>query len=120
MINLILEHKWEILFYTEIMGWILTIFLLFARYYFQSKIAFLMSIILIFIVDYIPSIVLPVLDFFYTDNLQLWVKDGGFLFSLTAVLLFIVGGTIGKRYVKIIDDKILNIVNKRRTKNYPS
>ncbi len=116
MIETILYYKWYILLFSEITGWVFTIVFVFARYFFQSKVLSWLSIILIAMLDYIPSIVLPIIDAFYINNFKEWIYNGGLLFDLAIIGLIIFSLTIGKKYLLIIDKHIMNFVNRIKEK----
>ena len=114
---IILEYKWHILLFAEIAGWVLTLFLFFARYYFQSTLFSWGFIILIAISDYLPSITLPIIDAIYTNDIERWVYEGGLLFNLVVLGLFIFSATLGKKYALILDRKIMAFVRNLKGKN---
>jgi hypothetical protein len=116
MITTIIDFKWHILLFAEIVGWILTVFLFFSRYYFQSKIFSWLFLVMIIVSDYLPSITLPILDAIYnTSDLKTWIYES-LLFNLVIIGLFIFSITLGKKYVLIIDNKIMNYVIKIKKK----
>lgn len=114
LITLILEFKWHILFFSEIAGWVLTPFLFFARYFFQSTIFTWVFIILIAMSDYLPSILLPILDAIYTSSLKDWIYGGGLLLNVVIILLFVFSMTLGKKFVLKIDKKIMDFTSNIR------
>ena len=116
MLTTILDFKWHILLMAEIAGWILTIFFVFARYYFQSNPFAWLFVILMALFDYLPSIVLPIIDAIYINDFEKWVYEGGLLFNLAMIGLFIISFTLGKKYLLILDKKIMNFVNSIKVK----
>lgn len=68
------------------------------------------------ILDYIPSIALPLLDFIYTKDIGTWLTEGGLLFNLVVIILFILGLTLGKKYLKKLDRTIKYYVSKGKLK----
>jgi hypothetical protein len=116
MIQIFLSYKWQILFAAEILGWLVTIVLIFARYYFQSKNIFYISVLGIVVFDYFPSIFLPLVDAIYSKDFHSWFYEGSFIFNLTVLGLFVFGFTIGRKYVVSIDQKIMNFVNEKKMK----
>ncbi|MGX9133266.1 hypothetical protein ACWV26_02650 [Rummeliibacillus sp. JY-2-4R] len=119
MIETILNYKWYILLFSEIMGWVFTIVFVFARYFFQSKVLSWVSVLLIAMLDYIPSIVLPIIDAFYINNFKEWIYGGGLLFDLAIIALIIFSVTLGKKYLVILDKRVMDFVNsiKEKTTN---
>lgn len=116
LLSIILEFKWHILLISEIVGWTLTAFLVFSRYYLQSKLFTWLSVILLAILDYLPAIVLPIIDAIYINDFKEWLYNGGLLFNLSIIGLFIISIILGKKYLIIIDQKIMNYVNNSKLK----
>ena len=116
LLSIILDFKWHILLISEIVGWTLTAFLVFSRYYLQSKIFTWLSVILLAILDYLPAIVLPIMDAIYINDFKEWLYNGGLLFNLSIIGLFIISIILGKKYLIIIDQKIMNYVNSIKLK----
>ena len=116
MLSIILDFKWHILLISEIVGWTLTAFLVFSRYYLQSKIFTWLSVILLAILDYLPAIVLPIMDAIYINDFKEWLYNGGLLFNLSIIGLFIISIILGKKYLITIDQKIMNYVNNSKLK----
>lgn len=116
LLSIILDFKWHILLISEIVGWTLTAFLVFSRYYLQSKIFTWLSVILLAILDYLPAIVLPIMDAIYINDFKEWLYNGGLLFNLSIIGLFIISIILGKKYLIIIDQKIMNYVNNSKLK----
>ena len=116
MFSIILDFKWHILLFAEIAGWVLTVLLFFARYLFRSIVFTWIFGVMIIVSDYFPSIMLPILDALYTDSFKEWVYGGGLLFNLVILTLFIISITVGKKFVLILDKKIMGFTNKVKNK----
>lgn len=116
LLSIILDFKWHILLISEIIGWTLTVLLIFSRYYLQSKLFTWLSIILLAILDYLPAIVLPIMDAIYINDFKKWVNNGGLLFNASIIGLFVISILFGKKYFLRIDQKIMNYVNSMKIK----
>lgn len=116
LLAIIIDFKWHILIISEIVGWTLTVFLVFSRYYLQSKIFTWLSLIMLAILDYLPAIVLPIMDAIYINDFENWLYNGGLLFNLSILGLFMISIILGKKYFFTIDKKIMNYVNSIKLK----
>ncbi len=116
LLAIIIDFKWHILIISEIVGWTLTVFLVFSRYYLQSKIFTWLSLIMLAILDYLPAIVLPIMDAIYINDFENWLYNGGLLFNLSILGLFMISIILGKKYLFTIDKKIMNYVHSIKLK----
>jgi hypothetical protein len=95
MQHLILENKWIILLTLEFFAWLMTFFMLYARYKMQSPFWFKTASILFALTGVIPQVSLGIVNFITTKELD--------LFTVTILLLIIYGLTIGKQQVQKLD-----------------
>ncbi|WP_442596691.1 hypothetical protein [Neobacillus sp. D3-1R] len=102
----LMEYKWWILLLSEIIAWLATIYMCFARYWLQSKTQFIIWGTVAIITGYFPHITLLILDF---------LKYGTFhFFSIFVVILLLLGLTIFKKYIVLLDKWIQDWANKSR------
>lgn len=100
IMDFFLKYKWEILIVCELIAWITTVYMIYARYWLNSKAQFYIFGGISIILGYVPHIGLGVLNFFHTKKID--------FFSLFIVLLFTFAFTFGKKYVLKIDKAIKN------------
>lgn len=93
--NFLLENKWMILVSLEVLAWLSTFFLLYARYGMKSSIWFKVATVLFAVTGVIPQVTMGVINFIATRKLD--------VFTLIIVLLLVYGFTIGKGHVKKLD-----------------
>ena len=89
MQHLIIENKWIILLTLEFFAWLITFFMLYARYKMQSPFWFKAASILFALTGVIPQVSLGIVNFITTKELD--------LFTFAILLLIIYGLTIGKK-----------------------
>jgi hypothetical protein len=92
----ILEYKWGILLGLEVLAWISTFFMFYARYGMKSNLWFKVGVAAFAITGVIPQVILGIMNFIYTRKLD--------SFTITLVLLILYGATIGKKDVKKVDE----------------
>lgn len=102
----LIEYKWWILLLSEIIAWIATFYMCFARYWLQSKMQFLIAGGIALITGYAPHIVLVILDFLKYGRFQ--------FFSLFVVILLLLGFTLFKKYIVWVDKWIQVWANRKR------
>jgi hypothetical protein len=95
MMNILVDNKWIILGSLEVLAWLSTFFLLYARYGLKSKIWFKVATVLFALTGVIPQVLMGIINFISTKKID--------LFTLIIVLLIIYGFTIGKSHVKKLD-----------------
>lgn len=95
VLNFLMEYKWGILLCFEILAWISTFFLLYARYGLKSDVWFKIATVLFAITGVIPQILMGIINFVVSKKVD--------LFTLIIFLLILYGFTIGKRHVKKMD-----------------
>ncbi|MFC7391899.1 hypothetical protein [Scopulibacillus cellulosilyticus] len=91
-----LEYKWYVLVGLEVLAWASTFFMFYARYGLRSNKLFKLGVFLTVITGVIPQVVIGIINFFATRELD--------LFTLIIVVLIIYGATIGKKHVKALDN----------------
>lgn len=91
----LVEQKWIILGSLEILAWSATFFMLYARYGMKSHFWFRVGTILFALTGVIPQVIMGVINYISTRELD--------LFTLIILLLIIYGATIGKKHVKQLD-----------------
>jgi hypothetical protein len=94
-LNLVIANKWLILMVLEILAWVATIFLLYARYQLKSQIWFRVAAGLVLVTGVIPQVTLGIVNYTATQEVD--------LFTLVIVVLIIYGMTLGKKQVKQLD-----------------
>ena len=92
----IIDNKWLILLVLEVFAWSATFFMLYARYKMQSDFWFKAASAMLIMTGFVPQILLGVINFNETKELD--------LFTLVLVLLLVYGGTLGKKHVQKMDD----------------
>jgi len=93
--DFLLSNKWLILASFEVLAWLSTFFLLYARYGLQSSLWFKVATLLFAITGVIPQVIMGFINFMVTKKVD--------LFTLIIVLLILYGFTIGKGHVKKLD-----------------
>lgn len=91
----LITNKWIILVCLEVLAWLSTFFLFYARYGLKSDFWFKVAAVLVAITGIIPQVTLGIVNFAATGEVD--------LFTLIIVLLLIYGSTIGKKHVKKLD-----------------
>ncbi|TCL37628.1 hypothetical protein EV210_10559 [Anaerospora hongkongensis] len=92
---LVMENKWLLLLLLEGIAWSATIFMLYARYKLKSQCWFRAASVLLVMTGVIPQVLLGVVNFAITKELD--------LFTLVILLLILYGVTIGKGHVRQLD-----------------
>lgn len=92
---LVMENKWLILLVLECFAWSATIFVLYARYKLKSQFWFRAASVILVLTGVIPQVLLGVVNFIQTKELD--------LFTLVIVLLILYGATIGKGHIRQLD-----------------
>lgn len=95
MMNILVDNKWVILGSLEVLAWLSTFFLLYARYGLKSGIWFKIATVLFALTGVIPQVLMGIINFISTKTID--------LYTLIIVLLIIYGFTIGKSHVKKLD-----------------
>lgn len=95
MMNFLVEHKWGILVAFEILAWLSTFFLLYARYGLKSSFWFKFATVLFTLTGVIPQVFMGIINFISSRKID--------LFTLIIILLIVYGFTIGKGHVKKLD-----------------
>lgn len=93
--NLVVANKWLILMVLEILAWVATLFLLYARYQLKSKIWFRVATGLVLVTGVIPQVTLGIVNYKATQEVD--------LFTLVIVVLIMYGMTLGKKQIKQLD-----------------
>ena len=93
--DLLLEHKWVILVSLEVLAWVSTFFLLYARYGLKSGFWFKVATIIFALTGVIPQVLMGIINFISTKRID--------MFTLIIVLLLVYGFMIGKQQVKKLD-----------------
>lgn len=91
----LLEHKWAILVSLEVLAWSSTFFMFYARYR-LSPFWFRVGTVLFAATGVIPQVIMGVLNFIATREVD--------LFTGIIVLLILYGFTLGKKQVIRIDN----------------
>lgn len=106
MMNILLEYKWFILISCEIIAWLATFYMFYARYWLGSKLKFIISTVITILAGYIPHIGIGIMNFIQYREL-----DG---FTLVIIGLFIFGFIFGKKLVIKMDRAVQTwVANKR-------
>lgn len=106
--DLLLRYKWEILIACEIIAWLTTFYMFYARYWLHSKIQFLIFGSISIVLGYFPHIGLGIMNFIQTKKLD--------FFTLFILLLFLFAFTLGKKYVVRLDLSIKKWALKKQNK----
>ncbi|MFL6555498.1 MAG: hypothetical protein ACJ8MO_05225 [Bacillus sp. (in: firmicutes)] len=91
----LVEHKWAILVGLEVLAWLSTFFLLYARYRLKSSFWFKVATVLVALTGVIPQVLMGIVNFIATKKVD--------VFTLIIVLLILYGFTFGKNHVKKLD-----------------
>jgi hypothetical protein len=94
-LEFLVEHKWAILVGLEVLAWLSTFFLLYARYRLKSSFWFKVATVLVALTGVIPQVLMGVFNFIATKKVD--------VFTLIIVLLILYGFTFGKNHVKKLD-----------------
>jgi hypothetical protein len=92
---MILEYKWIVLGVLEVLAWVMTFLMLYARYGLRSQLGFRVFAVLFALTGIIPQVIIGVLNFVATRELD--------TFTLAIVLLILYGATLGKKQVRQLD-----------------
>jgi hypothetical protein len=93
--NFLLENKWVILISLEVLAWLSTFFVLYARYKLKSSFWFKVATVLFALTGVIPQVLMGIINFISAKKVD--------LFTLIIILLILYGFTIGKKHVKKLD-----------------
>lgn len=93
--TILIENKWVILLCLEILAWLSTFLMLYARYGMKSKLGFQISSIAFAITGVIPQVIMGIINYWFTKELD--------LFTFIVVLMIGYGMTFGKKQVKKLD-----------------
>ena len=96
MYSFIIENRWIILLILEFFAWSATVFMFYARYKMQSSFWFRLASVMLVLTGVIPQVLLGVLNFAATKEID--------LFTLIIVLLIIYGCTLGKKHIQKLDN----------------
>jgi hypothetical protein len=96
MHSFIIENRWIILLILEFFAWSATVFMFYARYKMQSSFWFRLASVMLVLTGVIPQVLLGVLNFAATKEID--------LFTLIIVLLIIYGCTLGKKHIQKLDN----------------
>ncbi|MGI6451530.1 MAG: hypothetical protein ACOX3R_15090 [Desulfitobacteriia bacterium] len=91
----ITENKWIILLIIEVLAWLSTFFMLYARYRLQSKQLFKLGTILTLMTGVVPQVTLGIINLITLKRVD--------AFTVVILLLILYGLTLGKRQIKRID-----------------
>jgi hypothetical protein len=90
-----LENRWILLAGLEVLAWLATFFMLYARYGMKSTFWFRVGVMLLAITGVIPQVLMGIMNVIATREMD--------VFTLVIVLLILYGSTIGKKHVKRLD-----------------
>ncbi|MED1201634.1 hypothetical protein [Heyndrickxia acidicola] len=93
--NFLLEHKWVILAGLEVLAWLSTFFVFYARYAMKSSFWFKAAAILLAITGVFPQITMGIISFAVSGKLD--------IYTFVIVLLLLYGFTFGKKQVEKLD-----------------
>ena len=93
--NSILENKWIILLIMEVIAWLATLFMFYARYRMQSVLWFKIGTALFALTGVIPQVLLGIINFIVLQELD--------LFTIVIVLLILYGFTLGRKQIQRLD-----------------
>jgi hypothetical protein len=91
----LVDYKWVILVTLEVLAWLATFFMFYARYGMRSHLWFRVGVVLLAITGVIPQVMMGIINFIERRELD--------LFTIIIVLLIIYGFTFGKKQVKKLD-----------------
>ncbi|MBT2641706.1 hypothetical protein J7I80_05685 [Bacillus sp. ISL-41] len=94
----LITYKWLILISFEAFAWLATFYMFYARYWLQSHTQFLLSLTLAGLTGYVPHITLGILDYINSGKIS--------FFIISIITILIIGATLGKKYIKQIDQSI--------------
>lgn len=95
MVNYILEYKWIILLVLEVLAWLATFFMLYARYQMQSALWFRLALKLTVATGVIPQVIMGLVNYSVTKEVD--------LFTLVIIMLILYGLTFGKKHAQKLD-----------------
>ncbi|TCP18998.1 hypothetical protein EV207_1686 [Scopulibacillus darangshiensis] len=91
----LLMYKWVILICLEVLAWLSTFFMFYARYGLKSNKLFKLGVFLTVLTGVIPQVTLGIINFASTREVD--------VFTIVLVIIIIYGLTFGKKEVKKLD-----------------
>jgi hypothetical protein len=107
-VALLIEYKWVLLFSSELIAWIATFYMFLARYWFESKLLFIIFAMIAGFTGYVPHIVLAAIDYYFTKEVN--------FFPFVIALILLLGIILTKKYMMKIDQAVMKWVQKRKSK----
>ncbi|SEC18148.1 hypothetical protein SAMN05443246_3247 [Paenibacillus sp. GP183] len=104
--DLLLKYKWIILFISEILAWIFTFLMFYARYWIESKKIFIIFTVIALLTGWVPHLALMVMSFKKTKTIG--------LFEISIIILLIYGLTIGKKHILKMDNMVNEWTKKKK------
>ncbi|BBH21500.1 hypothetical protein Back11_28450 [Paenibacillus baekrokdamisoli] len=93
--DFILQNKWFILLTLEVLAWLATFFMMYARYRLGSTALFRAGAILTVLTGVIPQVVLGIINLIVEHTFD--------LFTFIIILFIIYGLTLGRKQIKKLD-----------------
>ena len=91
-----IENKWPILLGLEVLAWLATFFMLYARYRMKSKLWFQVGTGLVVATGIIPQVALGIINYVTVQEID--------MFTVVIVILLLYGATLGKKHIRRLDD----------------
>lgn len=93
--HLIFENRWAILLVLEVLAWVSTFLVFYARYRLRSPFWFKAGAVLLVATGVIPQILLGLVNYHIAGEID--------LFTLIIAILIVYGLTVGKNHMKKLD-----------------
>lgn len=93
--DFIIENRWWLLLFFEVLAWIATIFMLFARYKLQSQSLFKWGVVLTVLTGVVPHVTLGIVNYIESRRVD--------VYTVVIVGLIIYGLTLGKKDIQRLD-----------------
>ena len=105
---LAIKYKWWILFIFEIVAWIATFYMFFARYWFQSKVQFVIATVAAGITGYLPDLSLAIINFIYYKKID--------FFIIFVIFIIVLGVILERKYLVRVDNFLSNWFAEKKRK----
>jgi hypothetical protein len=110
MLEVFIHYKWYLLLVAEILAWTSTFSMFVARYWWESRLGFWVSFVLSLVTGIGIQLSIALIHVFKGGTIG--------IFEIVVVLLILYGCTYGKKHVKILDQKVLQWVRKKRAMEF--
>lgn len=115
MISFILNYRFRILFFSEIVAWILLLPMGYFRHWEPSLPLFILFTVLSGFFGYVPHFGIPLLTCYVEKSWKaLYNNKSSLIFSCLVLLIIVFGLTFGKEYVLKIDGMLYEFAQQQK------